>query len=154
LREALDATGKVAVATFVMHQREHLCVIAPQGAALMLLTLRFADEVLPATGYKATAKISTAELAMAKQLVQSMQGKFDAAKFKDTYRADLKRRVQEKIRRKETHSLEVEEPQRDERPKAQVIDLMSALKASLAKSGRSAPKSAPKRAARPARKRA
>jgi DNA end-binding protein Ku len=124
-----------------MHQRQHLCAIAPQRASLMLLTLRFADEVLPAAEYKATVKVSAAELAMAKQLVQSMQGKFDAAKFKDTYRADLRRRVQEKIRKKETHSLEVEEPSTGERPKAQVIDLMAALKASLAKSGRSTTKS-------------
>jgi DNA end-binding protein Ku len=107
----------------------------------MLLTLRFADEVLPAAEYKATVKVSAAELAMAKQLVQSMQDKFDAAKFKDTYRGDLRRRVQEKIRKKETRSLEVEEPSTGERPKAQVIDLMAALKASLAKSGRSTTKS-------------
>jgi DNA end-binding protein Ku len=136
LRQALDATNKVAVATFVMHQRQHLCAIAPQGTSLMLLTLRFADEVLSETAAKPTAKISAAELAMAKQLVQSMQGKFVAGKFKDTYRADLKRRVQEKIRNKETHSLDVEEPASANRPKAQVIDLMAALKASLDKSGR------------------
>ena len=73
---------------------------------------------------------------MAKQLVQSMEGNFSVGKFKDTYRSDLKRRVQEKIRNRETHSLDVEEPASDERPKAQVIDLMSALKASLHKSGR------------------
>jgi DNA end-binding protein Ku len=144
LRQALESTDKVAVATFVMHQRQHLCAIAPQGASLVLLTLRFADEVLPATE-KNTAKISSAELAMAKQLVQSMEGNFTASKFKDTYRADLKRRVQEKIRNKETHSLDVEEPAGDERPKAQVIDLMAALKASLKKSGgRDAPRVARK----------
>jgi DNA end-binding protein Ku len=142
LRQALEATDKVAVATFVMHQRQHLCAIAPQGSTLMLLTLRFADEVLPATDSKATAKISTAELGMAKQLVLSMQGKFIAGKFKDTYRADLKRRVQEKIRNKETHSLDIEQPPSDARPKAQVIDLMAALKASLKKSGEKSPKSA------------
>ena len=106
----------------------------------MLLTLRFAEEVLPPTEHKVTAKISTAELAMAKQLVQNMQGEFDASKFKDTYRADLRRRVQEKIRNKETHSLEVEEPPSAERPKAQVIDLMAALKASLGKADRRPPK--------------
>jgi DNA end-binding protein Ku len=144
LRQALEATNKVAVATVVMHQRQHLCAIAPQGASLMLLTLRFADEVLPATDKIASAKISPAELAMAKQLVQSMGGNFTASKFKDTYRTDLKRRVQEKIRKKETHSLDVEEPV-SERPKAQVIDLMAALKASLDKTGkRRAPKAAPK----------
>ncbi len=153
LRAALEATDKVAVATFVMHQREHLCAIAPQGASLMLLTLRFADEVLPAIDYKASTKISAAELSMAKQLVQSMQGQFDASMFKDTYRADLKRRAQEKIRNKETHSLEVEEPLSEERPKAQVIDLMSALKASLAKSGRGASRNVPKRATKTVRKR-
>jgi DNA end-binding protein Ku len=136
LREALHSTDKVAVATFVMHQRQHLCAIAPQGATLMLLTLRFADEVLPAPDRKSTAKISPAETAMAKQLVQSMQGNFTASKFKDSYRADLKRRVQEKIKNKETHSLNVEGPATDARPKAQVLDLMAALKASLNKSGR------------------
>jgi DNA end-binding protein Ku len=136
LRQALDATNKVAVATFVMHQRQHLCAIAPQGTSLMLLTLRFADEVLAEAERKPTAKISAAELTMAKQLVQNMEGNFVASKFKDTYRTDLKRRVQEKIRNKETHSLDVEEPASDGPPKAQVIDLMAALKASLDKSGR------------------
>jgi DNA end-binding protein Ku len=136
LRQALESTGKVAVATFVMHQRQHLCAIAPRGASLMLLTLRFADELLSATERKSTPKISSAELAMAKRLVQSMEGNFTASKFKDTYRADLKRRIQEKIRNRETHSLDVNEPDADDRPKAEVIDLMAALKASLKKSGR------------------
>jgi DNA end-binding protein Ku len=134
LRQVLESTGKVAVATFVMHQRQHLCAVTPQGSSLMLLTLRFADEVLPTTESKPTAKISSAELSMAKQLVRSMEGNFTASKFKDTYRVDLERRVQEKIREKKTHALDIEEPASDERPKAQVIDLMAALKASLKKS--------------------
>ena len=136
LRQALEATDKVAVATFVMHQRQHLCAMAPQGSSLMLLTLRFPDEVLPPAERVPAAKIRSAELAMAKQLVQSMEGNFTASKFKDTYRADLKRRIQEKIRNKETHSLAMQEPAREERPKAQVIDLMAALKASLKNPGR------------------
>jgi DNA end-binding protein Ku len=145
LRQALEGTGKVAVATFVMHQRQHLCAIAPHDSSLMLLTLRFADEVLPAREGKLSAKISPAELTMAKQLVQSMTGNFAASKFKDTYRADLKRRIQEKIKNKETHSLDIEEPASDDRPKAQVLDLMAALKASLNKSGKRAePKTAHK----------
>jgi len=136
LRQALEATKKVAVATFVMHQRQHLCAIAPHGPALMLLTLRFADELVSAGERAPTAKVSAPELAMAKQLVQSMAGTFTAGKFKDTYRADLKRRIQEKIRKKEIHSLAADEPPTEERPKAKVIDLMEALKASLHKSGR------------------
>ena len=155
LRQALGSTGKVAVATFVMHQRQHLCVIVPQGSTLVLQTLRFADELLPVSeAGAAPAKVTAAELTMAKQLVASMAGKFEPTRFKDTYRADLKRRVQEKIKRKETHSLDVDMPEADERPKAQVIDLMEALKASLSK-GKGAPSKrvAPKKGAK-ARKRA
>lgn len=149
LRQALAATGKVAVATFVMHQRQHLSVIVPQGETLVLQTLRFADEVLAPVSPQADGKVTAAELSMAKQLVESMSGKFDPGRFKDTYRADLKRRVQDKVRRKETHSLDVEMPKNEDRPKAQVIDLMEALKASLhkGKPGGAAPRRAPARRA-------
>jgi DNA end-binding protein Ku len=133
LRQALSATDRVAVGTFVMHQRQHVCVIAPSGSSLMLLTLRFAEEIVSESAGASEAKVSAAELSMAKQLVDKMSGKFIPSHFKDTYRSDLKRRVQEKIRKKETHNLNVEAPGADERPKAEVIDLMAALKASLAK---------------------
>lgn len=133
LRQALSATGKVAVATFVMHQREHLCVVSPSESSLTLLTLRFPDEIVPLSEKQApSARITATELSMAKQLVQHMSGKFVPSHFKDTYRSDLRRRVQEKIRKKEKHSLDVEPPSA-ERPKAEVIDLMAALKASLGK---------------------
>lgn len=133
LREALSATGKVAVGTFVMHQRQHLCVIAPSDPVLMLLTLRFPDEIVPMPESEAgAAKATAGELSMAKQLIGQMSGKFVPSHFQDTYHSDLRRRVQEKIRNKEEHALDVEPPAA-ERPKAQVIDLMQALKASLAK---------------------
>jgi non-homologous end joining protein Ku len=82
-----------------------------------------------------------------------MEGNFTASKFKDTYRTDLKRRVQEKIRKKEAHSLDVEESAGDGRPKAQVIDLMDALKASLKKSRRPGAPAVPRKASK-VRKRA
>jgi len=133
LRQALSATGKVAVATFVMHQRQHLCAISPSASFLTLLMLRFPDEIVPISAKQApSARITAAELSMAKQLVQHMSGKFVASHFKDTYRSDLRRRVQEKIRKREKHSLDVEPPSA-EKPKAEVIDLMAALKASLGK---------------------
>jgi DNA end-binding protein Ku len=133
LRQALEATGKVGVATFVMHQRQHLCLVAPQAKILVLQTLRFEDEVLKPTDIDVEGKVTPTELSMAKTLVEQMTGKFVPEKFKDTYHADLKRRVQEKIKNKETHSLDVEMPEPEPRPTAQVIDLMEALKASLAK---------------------
>lgn len=134
LRQALSATGKVAVATFVMHQRQHLCVVAPSELALTLLTLRFPDEILPVEKEAASAKVTSTELSMAKQLIKQMSGKFVPSHFKDTYHSDLKHRVQEKIRNKETHALDVEPPAATARPKAEVIDLMAALRASLSNS--------------------
>jgi DNA end-binding protein Ku len=133
LRQTLEATGKVAVATFVMHQRERLCVVAPQAGVLVLQTLRFEDEVLKPADINAEGKVTPAELSMARTLVAQMTGKFIPGKFKDTYHADLRRRVEEKIKNKETHSLDVEMPESGPRPTAQVIDLMEALRASLGK---------------------
>lgn len=144
LRQALEASKKVAVGTFVMRGRQHLCVIAPNEHVLMLLTLRFADEVLPPAQVKSAAeaggasKVSAAELTMAKQLISQMSGPFRPAAFKDTYRADLMRRIHEKIRKKQMHSLATDEPEAAARPKAQVIDLMEALRNSIKGKGKSA----------------
>jgi DNA end-binding protein Ku len=150
LREALKATGKAAVATFVMRGRQHLCVIVPEKEALMLLTLRFASDVLPPIQVKEGAasdkgsRVSPAEIAMAKTLVEQMSGPFRPGAFKDTYRNDLMRRIREKVRSKETHTL-AEEPAPQERPKAKVIDLMEALRSSLKRKGSGATRSAPRR---------
>jgi DNA end-binding protein Ku len=140
LRQALQSSRKVAVATFVMRGRQHLCAVTPNEDTLMLLTLRFAGEVLPPVPVKnaaggAKASVSAAELSMARKLVDEMSGDFKPSVFKDTYRADLLRRVQEKIRKKQTHTLEKDTEADAERPKAQVIDLMEALKNSLKKQG-------------------
>jgi DNA end-binding protein Ku len=132
--EALRATGKAAIATFVMRGRQHLCMVGVMNEHLMLLTLRFENEVLPpitAAVEKKATDFSSAELAMAKQLVEKMSGPWNPAAFKDTYRADVMRRIQEKIRKKQTHSLSRDAESSSERPKAQVIDLMEALKKSL-----------------------
>ena len=156
LRQALQSTKKAAVGTFVMRGRQHLCVIVPNGGLLMLVTLRFANEVLaPAQVKRAVEsgndrRATPAEVAMACQLVEQMSGPFRPEAFKDTYRADLMRRIQVKIRSKQTHAL-AEEPAPAERPTAQVIDLMEALRNSLKRKG--AARAPPRRSAK-ARKRA
>ena len=60
-----------------------------------------------------------------------MSGPWNPAVFKDTYRADLMRRIQEKIRKNQIHSLTSANEPADDRPQAQVIDLMEALKSAL-----------------------
>ena len=130
LMKALQATNKAAVATFVMRGRQHLCVVTPQKDSLMLITLRFSDEILPTIVSESAPSIAASELDMAKKLIEQMSGRFKPEQFKDTYKADLKRRIQEKIKKRQVHVLETPEPAAD-RPKAEVIDLMAALKASL-----------------------
>jgi DNA end-binding protein Ku len=155
LRQALEATGKVAVATFVMRGRQHLCAIVPRDRVLMLLTLRFAQELsVPAAVKDAAqdARATAAEVAMAKKLIEQMSGAFRPETFKDTYRADLLRRIQQKVRSKQTHSL-AEEPPATERPKAQVIDLMEALKKTREHRGAGRARPAPRKSPR-VRKRA
>lgn len=156
LRQALEATQKVAVGTFVMRGRQHLCVVAPSGRWLMLLTLRFADEMLSPPQTKAAdsgkSSVSAAELSIAKQLVQGMSGAFKPERFKDTYRADLRRRIKEKIRKNQTHALATEVTAAAARPKAQVIDLMAALKASLKQKAGTPMRADAKKAARAKRR--
>jgi DNA end-binding protein Ku len=152
LRQALESTRKAALGTFVMRGRQHLCVIVPNGELLMLVTLRFANEVLAPAQLKGAVesgkdkKATPAEVAMARRLVEQMSGPFRPESFKDTYRADLMRRIQEKIRTQQTHAL-TEEPAPAERPKAQVIDLMEALRNSLKKRGTPA-RAAPRKSAK------
>jgi DNA end-binding protein Ku len=150
LAEALRGSHKVAVATFVMRGRQHLCVVTSSGGTLMLITLRFADEILPAakeadSANSKSAKPKEAELAMARKLVDEMTADFEPKGFHDTYREDLMRRIREKISKQQTHQLE-SEPKKAQRPKAEVVDLMAALKNSLKQRGKQAARADPKAA--------
>jgi DNA end-binding protein Ku len=148
LAAALQSSGKAAVATFVMRGRQHLCIITPTAGSLMLITLRFADEILPAVKPAANSKSSKpkdAEVAMARKLVDEMSAGWNPQAFHDTYREDLMRRIREKIKKNETHVLG-SEPKKTPRPKAEVIDLMDALKNSLKLRGKLAGRAAPKTA--------
>lgn len=141
LRETLLSTRKVAVATIVMRGRQHLCVVGAEEKALILNTLRFAAELKPPEGLKLppasakAAKLSPKELTMAEKLVEDMTSAWKPEEFTDTYRADLMRRIEEKIRKKQTHVLASETKAPKERQGAQVIDLMAALQKSLESRG-------------------
>jgi len=136
LREALARAGKVAVATIVMRGRQHLCAVLPAERALMLNTLRFAQamrrpEDLDIPGTAKSVGLSSKELDMAEKLIAQMSGTWSPQDFHDRYRDDLMKRIHEKIRKKQTH--ELTPPEKIERPraKAEVIDLMAALRNSL-----------------------
>ena len=82
------------------------------------------------------AGLAAKEISMAEKLIDGMSGPWEPEKYHDTYREDLMKRINEKVRNKETHTLT--EPEKEAKPKksAEVIDLMEVLKQSLAKGGK------------------
>lgn len=147
LRETLRRTGKVAVGSIVMRGRQHVGVIGADKRALLFNTLRFADELRPMDDLDLPAAIAKAvspkEVAMAEKLLEEMSAPWQPAQYHDSYREDLLRRIEEKVRKRQTHVLTPKEKTRKEGGQsAQVIDLMAVLKKSLeARGGRA--KSAP-----------
>lgn len=146
LADALRSSRKAAVATFVMRGRQHLCIITPSAGALLLITLRFADEILPALKPSEMKSNSNqprqSEVAMARKLVEEMSTQWNPQAFHDTYREDLMRRIRQKIKKSETHVLGA--APKAPRHKAEVIDLMDALKNSLRARARLGNRAAPK----------
>jgi DNA end-binding protein Ku len=143
LREALKRSGKVAVANVVVRTRQHLAAVFPEDDLLILNTLRFADEIRAAEdmdvavpGSK-SAGLSAKEISMAEKLIEDMSAPWRPEEYHDTYREDLMKRIREKVRNKETHTLT--EASKDAKPKqsAEVIDLMAVLQQSLRKGHRS-----------------
>ena len=149
LREAMRGGSRVAIGSFVIRGRQHFCAIIAHERALMLNTLRFAEEMVPAAELELPAasvrstSVSPKEVAMARRLVEEMSGAWKPEAFKDTYRRDLMRRINEKVRKRQTHVLTpAAESEEEARPSAKVIDLMAVLQKSLESRGGSRRKAA------------
>lgn len=132
LARAMEETGKIGVARFVMRSKQYLCAVRPKDGKLMLSTMVYADEVNDTADideFEAVeaAEVSAKELTMAKQLIESLATDFEAGQFEDTYRI----KVLDLIERKaagETGLVEVPELESADT----VVDLMAALEASVA----------------------
>jgi DNA end-binding protein Ku len=150
LVDAMEESGKVAVARVVLRSKEHLVAIRPRDGALAMETMLFSDEVispgdLEDLSVDGDTQTSQRELTMAQQLIDSLSSGFDPEKYRDEYRE----RVLDLIERKaQGETIVIEEP--SEEPK-EVPDLMAALEASIAAS-KSPSKPRKKRA--PAKKKA
>ena len=140
LRETLKSTHRVAVAQVVIRTTPHLAAVMPNGRALMLVTLRYQDELrpmkdldLPAESLKAVG-VNPRELDLAKRLVADMTERWDPSEFKDTYHEDLMARIKEKIKLGQTREITKPESEGKAAPRsAEVIDLAALLKQSLDK---------------------
>ncbi len=142
LRETMRATGKVGVGQVVIRTTHHLAAVVPIDDALMMITMRYANEIrarkefdFPSTNMK-TVGVTPKELELARKLIEDMAGEWKPEEFEDTYNEDLMQRIEEKIKRGETHVLTKPEGEAAEPRSAQVIDLMDLLKQSLSGEGR------------------
>jgi DNA end-binding protein Ku len=148
LLEAMKDAGVAALGRFVLAGKEKLCLIRPMGDALALETLFVHDDVKDHAEIDeavAGAAVKKPELDLAKQIIASLAAPFDANELRSEYRESLRELLEAKL---EGHEIEVPE----EPAAAPVVDLMEALKASVAAASAKQP-DAPKKKAAP-RKRA
>jgi DNA end-binding protein Ku len=143
LAKSLTEMKHAAVARYTTRGKQNLILIRPSGDGLVMQQLRYADEVRPATEVPIPeATVTEAEMGLARQFItQLAQPRFQPEKYKDEYREKLKQMIDAKVKG-ETISL-APAPE----PIARVVDLMEALKASLAKSNPGALAPAPGAAA-------
>jgi DNA end-binding protein Ku len=155
LAAAMKASGKVAIARFVFRNKEHLAAIRTSGGVLTLTTMRFADEVVPASELEEVLPDKAPEVAkkeqqMAEQLIESLSTDFDPSAYRDEYREQLLSLIERKAEGKEIVTPESEEPQATKAP-----DLMAALEESIAavkEKGAKPKKTAAKKRKAPAKK--
>jgi DNA end-binding protein Ku len=136
---AMKEANKVAIARVVLRSKEQLVAIRPAGDVLMMETMLFHDEVVPADDIEdlpegEQLKATDRELKMAQQLIESLSTEFEPEKYRDEYRDRVLALIEQKAEGQEIVAQPVvEEP-------TKVVDLMAALEASLAaaKANRSA----------------
>jgi DNA end-binding protein Ku len=128
LLRAMQDAGMAAVGKFVLWGKENLCLIRPLGESLVLETLYFAEDIRPRAEIDEAVEetdVKDPELAMARQLVESLVGDFDPEDYENEYRNELRAMLEAKLA-----GQEIARP--EPAPEAPVIDLMDALKQSVA----------------------
>jgi DNA end-binding protein Ku len=129
LLEAMKETGMAAIGKFVRQGAEHFCLIRPKGDALALETLFLAEDVRSGGEIEDAVgeiDVKEAELELARQVIASLVGEFDATELDSDYRRDLRALLEAKLAGEEIAAPAPAEPS------APVVDLMEALRASVA----------------------
>jgi DNA end-binding protein Ku len=133
LAQAMDESGKVAIARFVFRNKEHLAALRPNGGVLTLTTMRFADEVVPPSELEdvlpeGKPQVAKQEVEMAEQLIESLSRDFDPGAYRDEYREQLLGLIERKAEGKDVMAA----PAAEERQPTKAPDLMAALEESIA----------------------
>jgi DNA end-binding protein Ku len=145
LLEALKDTGMAAVGRFILRGNETFCLIRPRGDALALETLFVAEDVRSQAEIEeavAETTVKKPELDLARQVIDSLVAEFDPDELQSTYRRDLRALLESKLDGQPVAKPEVV-------PDAPVIDLMEALRASVAQASKAKKKEAAPKTARP-----
>jgi DNA end-binding protein Ku len=127
LRDALQQDNKVGIAKVSFRDKEHLAALRFTDDAFVLETMYWPDEIRAADfgDVDVNVKVRDQELEMARQLIASLTSEWEPTRFTDEYREALLKIVEAKINGEEIELVEAE-------PTAKVVDLMEALKASVA----------------------
>ncbi len=153
LLRAMEETGMAAIGKFVLWGKENLCLIRPHGDTLALETLFFAEDVRSRSEIEEAVgetDVKKPELDLARQVIESIAGDFDPEEFRNEYREDLRQMLEAKL-----SGQEIARPAPV--PETPVVDLMEALKRSVAETKKqsarkAAASSKPKRRRAPVRK--
>jgi len=127
LTKALEESEYVAIAKLTMHNREYTVFLRPHEGGLMLHTMYYADEVRSVEEFGAPdVELKDAEVKVAHQLIEALSAEWDPEKYHDTFQDNVKKLIEAKLEGGEVAAVE--------KPKklAPVVDLMAALKQSLA----------------------
>jgi DNA end-binding protein Ku len=126
LMKAMEESGYGAIAKLTMHQREHIVIIRPGVQGMTLHTMFYSNEIRAAEGVPSDkVELKDQEKRLAEQLIQSLAASWQPEKYRDEYQENLRGMIQAKLKGQEV--TEVAQPHM-----APVIDLMEALKKSLA----------------------
>jgi len=148
LRETLRKAKKIGVARVVIRTREYLSAVMPLGDALVLVLMRYPQELVDPEEYKLPAgrtgdyRVSAKELEMATQLVDSMAAKWNPADYHDEFRKRLAEIIRKRIKSRGATTRVVDEPEPDEEAATNVVDFVSLLHKSLAEKKRTPAKKA------------
>lgn len=136
LRESLRRAGKVGIARLVLRQKEYLAALVPVENALMVMLLRFPEEVrqpseidLPGADLE-EVKATEREIELGFQLVEAMTAEWQPAKYKDRFREQLLASIEEKVR---TGTIAAPAQPAAVQSEGEIIDMMELLKKSLEK---------------------
>src|SRR4029077_15721811 len=150
LFDALKRTGYVGVAKLAMHNREHVVILRPGEKGVLLHTMYYSHEIRKVDEFRTDLSlVKEKELALATNLIEALAAEFDPEKYKDEYREN----ILQAIEAKKQGEVVVEPPQPH---REKVVDIMEALKQSLAAAKKPAASAADTHAAeaKPAKRRA